>query len=135
MKRRNFLIGISTAIIAASSYSRILGANDRLGMALVGSGRRGREVMKAFLSTDRIDLNCLADIYDVQRQRAKDFLGVKPSEVNSMEEALSCKDVDAVLIGAPDHLHLTTRKGIVTFDGAKILPVGQSVVLLRGMKF
>jgi predicted dehydrogenase len=107
MRRRDWLIGIGSAAITSASYSRILGANDRLGMALVGSGRRGREVMKAFLSTGRIELRCLADVYDVQRGRARDFLAVKPSEVVAIEEALSRRDVDAVLIGSPDHLHLT----------------------------
>ncbi len=107
MRRRDFLIGSSAAALTAASYSRVVGANERLGMALVGSGRRGREVMKAFLSTGRVDLNCIADVYDVQRNRAKDFLAVKPAEVVAIEEALSRSDVDAVLIGSPDHLHLT----------------------------
>jgi predicted dehydrogenase len=110
MKRREFLISAGATAITASSYTRILGANDRLGMALVGSGRRGREVMKAFLATDRIELRCVADVYDVQRARARDFLGLKTggaNEVVAIEEALSRKDVDAVLIGTPDHLHLS----------------------------
>lgn len=107
MKRRNFLLGISTATFTAASYARIRGANDRLGMALVGSGRRGREVMKAFLTTGRAELTCLADVYDVQRQRAKEFLNVSPNETIAAEEALSRKNIDAVLIGAPDHLHLS----------------------------
>jgi predicted dehydrogenase len=105
MQRRDFLIG-ATAMTAAS-YNRIFGANDRLGMALVGSGRRGREVMKAFLTTDRVELRCVADVYDVQRGRARDFLGVKPEEVVAIEDALGRRDVDAVLIAPPDHLHLT----------------------------
>lgn len=107
MRRRDFLVGSGSAVLTAASYSRVVGANERLGMALVGSGRRGREVMKAFLSTGRVDLNCIADVYDVQRNRAKDFLAVKPAEVVAIEEALSRSDVDAVLIGSPDHLHLT----------------------------
>ena len=107
MQRRNFLLNASAAAVTAVSYQRILGANDRLGMALVGSGRRGREVMKAFLTTGRAELRCVADVYDVQRGRARDFLGVQPPEVVGIEEALSRKDVDAVLIGSPDHLHLT----------------------------
>jgi predicted dehydrogenase len=103
MKRRDFLLATATA----ASYVRIAGANDRLGMALVGSGRRGREVMNAFLTTGRAELRCIADVYDVQRGRARDQLKVKPEEVVAIEEALARKDVDAVLIGTPDHLHLT----------------------------
>ncbi len=110
MKRRDFMISASAATFTAASYDRILGANDRLGMALIGSGRRGREVMRAFVSTGRIDLNCICDIYDVQRGRAKEGLiksGEKVHETPAIEEALGRKDVDAVLIGSPDHLHLT----------------------------
>ncbi|MGH9833730.1 MAG: Gfo/Idh/MocA family protein [Blastocatellia bacterium] len=110
MRRRAFLIGVSAAAMTATSYNRILGANDRLGMALVGGGRRGREVMKAFLATDRVNLNCICDVYDVQRQRAKEFLlkpGDKVHETIAIEEALGRSEFDAVLVGAPDHLHLT----------------------------
>ena len=96
--------------MTAVSYRRIPGANDRLGMALVGTGRRGREVMKAFLSTERVNLTCLCDVYDVQRGRARDFLSVKPAEVVALEEALSRNDVDALLIASPDHLHLTQAR-------------------------
>lgn len=63
--------------------------------------------MKAFLATGRVDLTCIADVYDVQRQRAKEALSVKPHETIALEDALSRKDVDAVLLGTPDHLHLT----------------------------
>lgn len=107
MRRRNFLINATATAFTAASYQRILGANERLGMALVGSGRRGREVMKAFLTTGRAELRCLCDVYDVQRQRAKEQLGVAPPEVVALEEALARQEVDAVLIGTPDHLHLT----------------------------
>lgn len=112
MNRRNFLASTTIASFTAASYARIPGANDRVGLALVGSGRRGRDVMKAFLTTGRIDLTCIADVYDVQRGRAKEFLAkellnAKPHETIALEEALSRKDVDAVLLGAPDHLHLT----------------------------
>ncbi len=109
MRRRDFLFSATATAITAASSARILGANDRLGMALVGSGRRGREVMKAFLATDRVNLACICDVYDVQRHRAKEFLlkpGDKIHETVALEEALGRHDVDAVLIGSPDHLHL-----------------------------
>jgi predicted dehydrogenase len=107
MKRREFLAATGGIALSALSSRRVAGANDRLGMALIGSGRRGREVMKAFLGTGRADLVCIADVYDVQRQRAREALGVKPVETVGHEEALARKDVDAVLIGVPDHLHLS----------------------------
>jgi predicted dehydrogenase len=107
MQRRSFLLGVGATALTAASYQRIRGANDRLGMALVGTGRRGREVMKAFLSTGRAELRCLCDVYDVQRGRAKEQLGVTAPEVSALEEALARREVDAVLIGSPDHLHLT----------------------------
>jgi len=107
MKRREFLAAATGGLaLSALSSRRVLGANDRLGVALIGSGRRGREVMKAFLATGRVELRCIADIYDVQRQRAREALGVTPPETAIHEEALARKDVDAVLIGSPDHLHL-----------------------------
>jgi predicted dehydrogenase len=106
MKRREFLAATGGVALSALSSRRVLGANDRLGVALIGSGRRGREVMKAFLASGRAELRCVADVYDVQRQRAREALGVTAPETVSHQEALARTDVDAVLIGVPDHLHL-----------------------------
>lgn len=106
MNRRQFSVGAGGAALSALSYSRVLGANERLGVALVGSGRRGREVMKAMLDTGRAELRCLCDVYDVQRRRAREALGMRAPETVALEEALARRDVDAVLIATPDHLHL-----------------------------
>jgi predicted dehydrogenase len=106
MNRRTFA---RTLAVTALSYRRILGANDRLGMALIGAGRRGREVMQAFLTTGQVDLRCICDLYDVQRDRARQMLvkgAEKPYECATHEFALAASGVDAVLIGTPDHWHL-----------------------------
>ena len=100
---------IVLAGLTAASYNRILGANDRTAVALIGGGRRGREVMGAMLSSGRAELRCICDVYDVQRQRAKSALvksGDAPAECVAHEDALARRDIDAVLIAAPDHLHL-----------------------------
>lgn len=111
MKRRDFMIGAGGIAFTAASYRRILGAGERLRMALIGSGRRGREVMKALLGTNRAELTCICDVYDVQRARAKEALAGggdgTPYETAAVEDALNRRDVDAVLIASPDHLHLT----------------------------
>lgn len=108
MNRRDFAWTLTSSALTAASYQRVMGANDRLGMALIGSGRRGREVMKAFLDTDAAELHCLCDIYDAQRDRARAMLAsaTKPYECAHHQDALARRDVDAVLIGVPDHWHL-----------------------------
>src|SRR5947209_1302164 len=108
MDRRQFSRAVAGAITAAS-YNRILGANDRLGMGLIGSGRRGREVMKAFLDTNQAGLLAICDIYDVQRERARELLvhsAEKPFECAAHQELLARNDIDAVLIATPYHLHM-----------------------------
>jgi len=48
--RRQFLAGSAAALsLSALSYRRVLAANDRIHMGLIGSGGRGRTVMKTFL--------------------------------------------------------------------------------------
>jgi len=44
MNRRDFLVSTGAVMLTAASYGKVLGANDRLGIAVVGSGRRGRWV-------------------------------------------------------------------------------------------
>jgi predicted dehydrogenase len=104
MKRRTFLI--STLGLTAASYSQIKGANGRLGVALVGSGRRGRLVMQKLLETGRVELRSLCDVWDVQRERAKKSFGISEvHETQVLEETLGRSDIDAVLLATPDHLH------------------------------
>lgn len=135
LSRREYLIGLSATALSAASYSRVVGANDRLGLALIGSGRRGREVMKAFLTTGRAELRCVADVYDVQREQAREFLGVKPVEVVAIEEALSRREVDAVLIATPDHLHLTQTLAALAAGKHVYLEKPTSHQFAEGAKF
>ncbi len=110
MNRRELGRVIGGAALTAASYQRVSGANDKLGMALIGSGRRGREVMAALLKTGQVELLTVCDVYDVQRQRALDFLvptGEKPFQCVAHEEALAHSGVDAVLLAVPDHLHVS----------------------------
>ncbi len=103
MNRRNF---IRTAAFTAASYSKILGANGKLNMALIGSGRRGREVMKALVDTGRVQLTSICDLYDEQRNRGVQLLGKVAHQCVAHEEVLARADIDAVLVGTADHWHL-----------------------------
>jgi predicted dehydrogenase len=115
MNRRHFLIKSATAAAAmsAQSYARVLGANDRVGVGVIGLGRRGTIVSAALLGDARTQLAAVSDIYDAQTEQ---FLtrfansGQTPPAFVDYRELLGHKDVDAVLIATPDHLHVTVAK-------------------------
>lgn len=105
--RRDLFRGAKTAAataIAAASYSRILGANDRIRMGLIGAGERGRFVLSQFIRTDRVDVNAVCDIFGDNMAKAKQE-APKAAEFGDHRKLLESKDVDAVLIATPDHWH------------------------------
>ena len=116
MNRREFLAaGAATTSMAitARSYGQILGANDRVGLGIIGVGRRGLAVGAGFLADKRTRLTAIADTYDVTRQHVLAQLSSEspePAAYNAYEDLLARKDVDAVLISTPDHLHVTIAR-------------------------
>ncbi len=107
MERRSMLGGFVGASLTAASYRRVLGANDRVGLAVIGTGQRGLGVAKAFLQTGRAQLSVLCDVYDVRRKEARDKLaaGRAVPEMAAFEDAVARKDVDVVLVATPEHQH------------------------------
>jgi predicted dehydrogenase len=101
--------GVAATAMTAASYRRVVGANSRIGIAMIGVGRRGREVGTGLLGDPRAELLAICDIYDVQRTRAVAALKTSDSvkQLVAHEEALALAGVDAVVIAAPDHLHAT----------------------------
>src|ERR1700678_4493131 len=64
MNRRRFLYGsaaASAAAMSARSYGRILGANDRVGVGVIGLGRRGTIVSAALLEDKRAHVVAVCD--------------------------------------------------------------------------
>lgn len=115
MNRRNFVLGTATAAasMSARSYARILGANDRVGLGVIGLGRRGTIVSGAFVQDSRVDVRAVSDIYDAQTALFLSRLPKNPATPKSFvayQDLLAEKNVDAVLITTPDHLHVTIAK-------------------------
>jgi predicted dehydrogenase len=95
---------MGAAAMSAASYSRILGANDKINLGLIGCGGRGRGVMGTFMNTTRVNVTAVCDVYSARIDQAKS----KAAEARTFTDhrkVLEQRDVDAVLIATPDHWH------------------------------
>ncbi|HVR69486.1 MAG TPA: Gfo/Idh/MocA family oxidoreductase [Vicinamibacteria bacterium] len=106
MKRRQFLTKTSAAVVGtAVSARRVLGANDRVNVALVGCGTRGRQLAGLVKETPGAAVTVLCDVYDPQVEQARGAAGVGARSFKDFRRALEDKDVDAVVVATPDHWH------------------------------
>jgi predicted dehydrogenase len=110
MKRRSFFktLGKSAAAIStisALSASRVMGANNRVNVALIGCGGRGQLVGKLMKAAPDVDFVALCDVYEAQIPSARQWIGDNAKAHHDFRRVLEMKEVDAVLIGTPDHWH------------------------------
>ena len=103
--RRAFLgAGAATAASTAASYARILGANERILLGVIGAGDRARHVMSLFQTHAAVEVAALCDVYADQIDRAK----AKAPAARTFRDhrrLLEVKELNAVLVGTPDHWH------------------------------
>lgn len=93
--------------MAAGSYNRVMGANDRVRLGLIGAGGRGQGVMGTFQKTGQVDVTAVCDVFaervDEAQSKAPGAKGF-----GDHRKLLELKEVDAVLIATPDHWHADT---------------------------
>ncbi len=94
----------------AKSYSRILGANDRLNVAIIGLGRRlGAFVPPVSMKESNVRLAYLCDVMKSQRDKAAErfskILDYKPKLENDVRRIYEDTSVDAIIEATPDHWH------------------------------
>jgi predicted dehydrogenase len=119
INRRAFL-GKSAAMIAggvvrprtALSYGNIVGANDRISLGHIGIGSRGGDldlIASKLKDSHHVEMIAVCDLWTVNREKAAatnaSYYGRSPRTVQYVEELLSLKDVDGVLISTPEHSH------------------------------
>src|SRR5438874_11311571 len=82
IRRRDLLRGASAA--TALSYSRVLGANDKIQLGVIGCGERGRHDMSQFMMVPAVNVTAVCDIYgeqiDKARQKATDAKNFRSEE-------------------------------------------------------
>jgi predicted dehydrogenase len=104
--RRDFLKKAAAGAALAATYrtSRVLGANDRIRVGIIGPGARGQELLGQVLKLPNAQLVAAADIYTRRLDEAKHMVpGV--DTLNDHRRLLDRKDIDAVIVASPLHIH------------------------------
>ena len=116
--RRNFLqlAGGATAgtLLAKNVYAlawaenepaKAVAANDHIQIALIGAGGQGQFDTKQAVQVPGVKLVAAADCYNGRLERCKELWGQDVFTTRDYGEILGRKDIDAVIIGTPDHWH------------------------------
>jgi predicted dehydrogenase len=104
--RRDFIkkAAVGAAALAAYPSARVLGANDRVRIGMIGVGGRGQELLSQMLALLNAQLVAIADVYTRRRDEAK----AKAPGIQTLDDyrqLLDMKDVDAVIVASPLHSH------------------------------
>jgi len=83
-----------------------IAANDHIQIALIGAGGQGQYDTKTAVQVPGVKLVAVADCYNGRVERAKEIWGPDTFTTRDYNEILARKDIDAVIIGTPDHWHM-----------------------------
>ena len=101
VSRRCFFVGAATAASAA----RVLGANDRLGLGIIGVGGRGSYLMSVANEVGQFEWIAVSDAWDERRQRAMKLTRKTVPSYGDHRRLLEHKEIDGVIVATLDHLH------------------------------
>jgi len=132
--RRDFVK--KAAALAAAPYvitSQVRAAegrpspNDKIAMGAIGCGIQSRHLINRFISSDETRLVAVCDVDKTRREAARDTIEKKYAKEKEsgrykgcaiyadFRELLARKDIDAVIIAAPDHWH-----AIIVLEACKV---------------
>jgi predicted dehydrogenase len=102
--RRNFIGNVATGLAGTLAASNVLGANERIRIGIIGPGARGTEILQQALACEGVECIGAADVYT---RRLEDVKKIAPNAKTYLDHRrmLEDKDIDAVLIATPQHLH------------------------------
>jgi predicted dehydrogenase len=103
--RRDFLKKMALTAAAASTSRSVLGQNDKIRMAVIGTGTRGRMDTRFFQSHPDCEFVAACDVRKTRLDAAIKEMGGNVQGYSDYRRILDRKDVDAVLVTTPDHWH------------------------------
>ena len=91
--------------MTAAAYSRIKGANDRVGVGFIGYGLIGAQHVFDFKNQKDVDMVALSDCYQPRLEQGVAACGGQAKGYRDFRKMLEDKDIQAVVASTPDHWH------------------------------
>jgi predicted dehydrogenase len=106
--RRTFLTATSGLVLGTRlAASSVQGANDRVRIGVIGTGGRARGLMNLLKKLPGNEMVAVCDVYEPRLLQAAEIAGTTAVKVVDYRRILDDRQIDAVVIGSPDHWHKT----------------------------
>ncbi|WP_299119361.1 Gfo/Idh/MocA family oxidoreductase [uncultured Winogradskyella sp.] len=112
MKRRTFIkkTAAATAVVAGSSYLygnvlSYVNANETINIGVIGTGVRGSGLMSIINSIDKVNVIAGCDVLPFRLEKGLAKSNSKVAGYSDYRNLLDNKDIDAVIVAVPFHLH------------------------------
>jgi len=102
LSRRSFIIATGMTALAST---RVFGANDKIRVGVIGAGGRMHGLLDAADKAGIYEIVAVSDVYGPHRDAIKERTNGLATTHLDYREVLD-KNLDAVIIGSPDHWHV-----------------------------
>jgi predicted dehydrogenase len=110
--RRRFVkntLAAGAGVMAAPAFLRAQGANEKIGVAVIGAGGRGGSHVSAWVADSRTNVTVIVDVDPGNGNKKCDYVeskqGFRPVLVKDMRTALDHPSVDVISTATPNHWH------------------------------
>jgi len=92
--------------LTALQSSRVLGANERVRLGVIGVGNRGCQVMDAFLKHPDVEIAAMCDVCRTTLEASNaTWAEGKAAQYGDFRKLIDPPGLDAVVVATPDHWH------------------------------
>src|SRR5262249_46451576 len=95
----------TAAALSAAGASRVMGANDRVGVGFIGFGLIGKRHVLDFQAEPDAELVAVAEVHRGRLDEATATIGGRVKGYGDFRRMLDNPDVDAVVVSTADHWH------------------------------
>ncbi len=107
-RNRRQLLRDFGGVVAGGLVASSMGypANDTIRIGCIGTGGRAQVLMKALARIPRVEIAAVCDVWDENLSKGRQLAAPGASATKDYRALLERQDIDAVLIGTPNHQHV-----------------------------